>query len=98
MKNGSQQWSTSAVGGSGVYRWTVEDPQVVSIEESVTLRSLNVGKTTVTVYDDRNAQNFAKITVEVAYISQLTWLEKYMELQSKEADVPVKNVTLNVIA
>lgn len=98
LRSGSQQWSTNAVGGSGVYRWTVEDPNIVSIEDSVMIRSLNVGKTTVTVYDDRNSQNFATITVEVAQISQLSWLEKHMELQGKEADIATRNVTLNVIA
>lgn len=31
LHNQGQIWSTSAVGGSGVYTWSVEDPDIVSV-------------------------------------------------------------------
>lgn len=70
IENG-QIYHTSAVGGSGVYEWTVEDSEIASIESSVTIKSLKVGKTRLAVSDLKNSNNKAFIDVEVASVAQL---------------------------
>ena len=70
-----QVLSTYATGGSGIYTWSVDNPDVVKIEGTVSIVSQNVGKTILKVRDHRNAHNMASITVEVANPSQLRWLE-----------------------
>lgn len=51
--------STSATGGSGIYAWSVDNPDIVRIEGTVSIISQNVGKTTLKVRDHRNAHNMA---------------------------------------
>lgn len=41
-KNG-QIWQAHATGGSGIYSWSVENPEVVSITGSVEIKSVGVG-------------------------------------------------------
>lgn len=35
----SEQWSLSALGGSGVYEWSIADSTVASVEDSALIRS-----------------------------------------------------------
>lgn len=88
-----QIWHTQAIGGSGVYTWFVENPVLVNVEGSCTLKSLQIGKTRLIVQDHRNPQNVASIDVEVAPITQLQWLEEQLELKANTG-----TATLNVIA
>jgi hypothetical protein len=75
LQASGQIWHTTAIGGSGVYSWSVENPELVQVEGSCVLKSLKVGKTRLIVQDHRNPQNVASIDVEVAPIAQLKWLE-----------------------
>lgn len=52
-----------------MYTWFAEDPEIVEVEGSVTLRSLKVGKTSLFVQDHRNPKNQASIEVEVTTVN-----------------------------
>lgn len=92
IENG-QVYHTSAVGGSGVYEWKIQDPEIATIENSVTIKSVKVGRTKLWVSDLKNSNNRASIDVEVAHVAQLQHLEAHMELY-----IDREIGTINVIA
>jgi hypothetical protein len=61
-------YSLSARGGSGVYHWSIVDTSVATISGAGTLKSVDIGITTVYVRDVENQRNFDTINVEVTPI------------------------------
>jgi hypothetical protein len=91
-------WFTSAMGGSGVYDWSVKDPTIATVEGSALIKSISVGKTILMVSDHRNSQNKAQITVEVAPIHSLTWIEHQLELAAGTTTTSGGSQEISVIA
>jgi len=52
-----QVWNTHATGGSGIYTWFAEDPEVIQVEGTVQIKSLKLGKTHLVVQDHKNPHN-----------------------------------------
>jgi len=81
-------WNTHAIGGSGIYSWSITDSEVASVQGSAQVRSLSVGKTTLFVKDHKNFKNWDSIEVEVAVVHELAWIEEQVELRAmKDANL-----------
>lgn len=68
-------WTTYAIGGSGIYAWSMADPKIATVQGSATIRSVSIGKTELVVRDHRNYNNWDSITVEVTNIHSFSWIE-----------------------
>ena len=94
-----QVWSTSATGGSGVYTWSTEDPEIISVEGTVQINSKKISKTKLVVRDHRNLHNQDSIDVEVAMPTQLKWLQEQLELMGGSSSGSIGDqALLNVMA
>lgn len=61
------------------------DPRLATVEGSALIRAKAVGKTMLELRDHRNKNNKVQISVEIAPIHSLEWLEDQLELQTRDA-------------
>lgn len=74
-------WELRALGGSGTYQSESSDTGIATVDDLSNIRSVNIGKTVVTMRDEYNPDNFHTITVEVKPVDHLVWLETRIEAQ-----------------
>lgn len=74
-------WQLRAIGGSGTYQSESRDNFVASVDDLSNVRSVEIGKTVVTVRDEYNPDNYDTINVEVRPVDHLNWLETRIEAE-----------------
>ena len=57
------------------------DNQIASVDDLSNVKSVEIGKTVITVRDEYNPDNYDTITVEVRPVDHLNWLETRIEAQ-----------------
>ena len=74
-------WELRSLGGSGTYQSESLDNQIASVDDLSNVRSVEIGKTVITVRDEYNPDNYDTINVEVRPVDHLNWLETRIEAQ-----------------
>jgi hypothetical protein len=74
-------WELRSLGGSGTYASESSDNSIASVDDLSNVKSVNIGKTVVTVRDEYNPDNFDTITIEVKPVDHLVWFETRIEAQ-----------------
>ena len=93
-KNG-EYWNLTAIGGSGVYHWSILNSLVATISGAGVVKSNKVGITTVVVRDVQNQRNFDSIQVEVTPIVSLQWLEDHLEIKKNSEEALLSLIALD---
>jgi hypothetical protein len=88
-------WQLQALGGSGHYVWTSQDPEVARVSERARVWSRNVGKTILRVQDLNNEHNYATIPIETALVNHLSWLEDRLEAQKATESALLSAIALD---
>lgn len=76
-----EMWELRSLGGSGTYYSESADSLIASVDDLSNIRSVEIGKTIITVRDEYNPDNFDTINVEVRPVDHLNWLESRVEAQ-----------------